>query len=121
MATIVGIISRRGLTIEARLGNQSNKSKLALCKPFLHFTSHSKQLYISNKIDCFSNKGRCVIVGVQVLRCLKEELAWAADKWLQVISSTKKVKNKVDLSLNTIVCVAMWSLVTYSNCLVIYY
>ena len=88
MAVIVGIISRCGLTIEAHLGSQSNKRKPALCKPFLHFTSHLKQLYISNKTKCFSNKGWCVIVGIQVLRCLKEELAWAADTWLQVISSS---------------------------------
>ena len=46
---------------------------------------------MSNKTDCFSNKGGCVVVGVQVLRCLKEELAWAADTWLQVISSTMSV------------------------------
>ena len=91
MAAIVGIISRRGLTIEARLGNQPNKSKLVLYKSLLHFTSHLKQLYISKKTDCFSNKGWCVIVGVQVLRCLKEELAWAVDTWLQVISSTMSV------------------------------
>ena len=88
MAVIVGIISRRGLTIDVRLGSQSNKSKLALCKPLLHFTSHSKQLYISNKTEFFSNKGWCVIVSIQVLRCLKEELAWAAHTWLQVISSS---------------------------------
>ena len=32
MATIVSIISRRGLTIEAHHRNQSNKNKLALYK-----------------------------------------------------------------------------------------
>ena len=37
-----------------------------------------------------------------------------------VIVTTKKLKNKAILSLNNIVCVAKWSLVTYSNCLVIY-
>ena len=30
------------------------------------------------------------------------------------------IKNKAVLSLNNIVCVVKWSLVTYSNCLVIY-
>ena len=72
-------------------------------------------------------------VNVRVSKSLKEELAWATDKRLQVISNimlvktviqlctTKKLKNKVVLSLFNIVCVAMWSLVTYSNCLVIYY
>ena len=67
-------------------------------------------------------------MGVNVSRRLKEELAWATDKWLQVISNIMlfktviplKLKNKVILSLFNIVCVAMWSLVTYSNCLVIY-
>ena len=68
--------------------------------------------------------GRCV------LRCLKQELAWGTDKWLQVIKNkmllkycytTKKVKKKAILSSNNIVCTAMWSLVMYSNCLVIYY
>ena len=91
MTVIVGIISRCGLTIEAHLRNQPNKSKLALCKPLIYFYSHLKQLYMSNKTDCFSNKGGCVVVGIQVLRCLKEELAWAADTWLQVISSTMSV------------------------------
>ena len=37
-----------------------------------------------------------------------------------VIVTTKKLKNKAILSLNNIVCVAKWSLVMYSNCLVIY-
>ena len=37
-----------------------------------------------------------------------------------VIVTTKKLKNKAILSLNNIVCVGKWSLVTYSNCLVIY-
>ena len=72
-------------------------------------------------------------MSVHVLGCLEEELAWATDKQLQVVSNnyyviqnsyiTKKLKNKAVLSLNYIVCIAMWSLVTYScsNCLVIYY
>ena len=63
-------------------------------------------------------------IGVCVSKSLKEELAWATYKQLQVISNimlfksytTKKLKNKV-LSLNNIVCIAVWSLVTYSNCL----
>ena len=69
-------------------------------------------------------------VGANVSRRIKKGLAWATDKWLQVISNimlfktviatTKKLKNKAVLSINNIVCVAMWSLVTYSNYLVIY-
>ena len=68
---------------------------------------------------------------VCITRLLKEELAWATDKWLQVISNiilfkavnytTKKLKNKAAISLNNILCIAMWSLVTYSNCFVILY
>ena len=68
-----------------------------------------------------------VCVGMHVLRHLKEKLAWAKERQLWVISNmynvsytTKKLKNKAILSLNNIVCV-IWSLVTYSNCLVIYY
>ena len=49
MAAIVGIISRHGLRNESRHRNQPNKSKLALYKPLLHFYSHVKQLYTSNK------------------------------------------------------------------------
>ena len=59
MAAIVGIISRRGLTIEVCCRNQPNKSKLALYKPLLHFYSHLKQLYINNKTEHFSYKGGC--------------------------------------------------------------
>ena len=32
-------------------------------------------------------------VGVRVSRCLKEELAWATDKWLCVISNIMFFKN----------------------------
>ena len=55
-AAVVGIVSRRGLTIKARCRNQPNKSKLALYKPLLHY-SHLKQPYISNKTKRFSYKG----------------------------------------------------------------
>ena len=51
MAAIVGIISRRDLRNEVRCRNQPSKSKLALYKPLLHFYSHLKQLYISNKME----------------------------------------------------------------------
>ena len=66
-----------------------------------------------------------VDVDVRVSSYLKEELAWAVDKRLRVIStimlfknskSIKELKNKAVLNLNNIVCVAMWPLVTYSNC-----
>ena len=61
-------------------------------------------------------------MGLYVLRHLKEELAWAIDKRLQVISdkmlnsyTTKKLKNKAVLSQNNILCITMWSLDMYSN------
>ena len=57
MTAIVSIISRRGLKIEAQHRSQPNKSKLALCKPWIHFNSLLKQLYISNKTEHFSYKG----------------------------------------------------------------
>ena len=59
MAAIVGIVSRRGLRIEARRRSQPNKSKPALYKPLLRLHSHLKQPYISNKTKPFSYKGGC--------------------------------------------------------------
>ena len=61
IVAIVGIISRRDLIIEAHCRNLLNKSKLALYKLLLHFYSHLKQLYISNKMEHFSYKCRCGI------------------------------------------------------------
>ena len=64
-----------------------------------------------------------VDVDVCILSHLKEELTWAIDKWLWIIStimlfknsnSTKELKNKAVLNLNNIVYVAIWLLVTYS-------
>ena len=49
IVAIVGIIHRRGLRNEVCFRNQPNKSNLALYKPLLHFYSHLKQLYMSNK------------------------------------------------------------------------
>ena len=65
-------------------------------------------------------------MGICVLRCLKGELAWATHKRLQIISNimcyaTMKLKNRAVSSLNNIVCVPVQSLVTYSNCFVIFY
>ena len=42
MAALVGIVSRRGLTIEAHHRIQPNKSKLALYKPIVHVYSQFK-------------------------------------------------------------------------------
>ena len=65
-----------------------------------------------------------VYVGVHMSRCLKEELAWATNKRLWVISNimiytTKKLRNIAVLYLNNTLCVGMWSLVTYCNCFLI--
>ena len=57
VAAVVGIISRCGLSIDPHHRNQPNKSKLELYKPSIHFSNHLKQLYISNKMECFSYKG----------------------------------------------------------------
>ena len=77
MAGIAGIASRCGLTIKAHCWNQLNKSKLALCKAWIHFNS---QLHISNKTERASViKVGMACVGVHVLRHIKEELAWATD------------------------------------------
>ena len=59
MAAIVSIISRCGLRNEAHHRNQPNKSELALYKPLLHFSSHLKQLYMSNKTERFNYKDGC--------------------------------------------------------------
>ena len=53
-------------------------------------------------------------VGVHVSKLLKEELAWATDKRIQVISNillvkTVKLKNIVVLSLFNTKCIFSWS------------
>ena len=63
MAAIVGIVSRRGLRIEALRRNQPNKSKLVLYKPLLRSYSHLKQAPICNKTKRFSYKGGCGVRG----------------------------------------------------------
>ena len=45
--------------------------------------SDLKHLYISNKTDYFSCKGRC---GICVSRYLNEELVWTIYKWFQLVS-----------------------------------
>ena len=54
--------------------------KPALYKSLLHCNICYKQLYLSNKTECFSYiKVDVAYVNVHVLRHLKEELAWAID------------------------------------------
>ena len=69
----------------------------------------------------------CVATHIEVF---KKQLAWATDKHLQVISNIMLFKAVIPLRdkiiksfnlSNYIVCVAMWCLVMYSNCLVVYY
>ena len=79
MAIVVGITSRRGITIDSCCRKQPNKSKLAFYKPLLYFYS---QLLSSDKMRRFSCKGGC---GIHISKHLKEELAWARDKRLWVI------------------------------------
>ena len=71
MAALVGITSRYGLRIEVRGSIQPIKSKLALYKPLLHFYSHSKQLYMSNKMEHFSYKGGCGMCGHTCIKAFK--------------------------------------------------
>ena len=98
MSAILSIISRHGLRNEARHRNQPNKSKLALYKPLIHFYSHSKQLYTSNKTEHFSCKGGCGMCRhIHISRQLKEELTWATDKQLKVISNIMLFKRLIPL------------------------
>ena len=72
-------------------------------------------------MEYFSYKGGCGICRhMHIERCLKQELTWATDKRLQVISNMK-LKSKAVLCLNNIVSVATWFLVMYSNCFKTYY
>ena len=47
-----------------------------------------KQLYFNNKMEHFSYKGGCGTHERKCIELLKEELAWAIDKWLWVIINT---------------------------------
>ena len=38
-------------------------------------------------------------INVHVLRCLKEELSWAVDKWLQLIINTMSFKTVILLRI----------------------
>ena len=44
---------------------------------------------ISNKIEQLSYKDEYAHVGIRILMCLKEELAWAIDKWLHIKTCVK--------------------------------
>ena len=73
-------------------------------------------------MKCFSYTGWLVYVGVIcVSRHLKEELAWATVKWLQVISNIKSnmmlFYGGTKINYSMCCCVVLTELVMYSNCL----
>ena len=125
MVAVVGIDIRHGLIIKVHHRNLPNKSKLVLCKPWIHINNHLKLLYISNKMECFNYKGPCGICRRIHIKTFQEELAWATDKRLPAISNIM-LFNKTVVPLRKwriihckFICIAMWSLVMYSNCFVI--
>ena len=75
-----------GLTINERRRKQPIKGELALYKQLLHFYNYLK-LYISNKTERFNYKGGCDVRGRTRIGRLKQELAWATDKWLRIVSN----------------------------------
>ena len=79
MAPVVSISSRCGLVIEP------SKTQLS---HYFYRKGHIKQLYITNKMECFSYKGG---YGISIARYLKEKLAWAIDKRLCIILLLKVV------------------------------
>ena len=97
VAALFSIISRHGLRNEARHRNQPNKSKLALYKPLLTFT------VIQNSCTRVTSQSTSVIkvgvacVGIHISRQLKEELTWATDKQLKVISNIMLFKKVIPL------------------------
>ena len=52
---------------------------------------------MSNKTERLSYKGGCGMHGHNILRQLTEELAWATDKQLQVISNIMLFKTVISL------------------------
>ena len=66
-----------------------------LYKVLIHCNSGEKQLYLSNKKECFSIKDGMVYINVCVSKQLKEELAWAIDKQLWVISNKMLFKTVI--------------------------
>ena len=58
-----------------------------LYKELIHCNSCQKQLYSSNKMEYFSYKGGCDVYSRTHIKAFKEELAWAIEKQLWVISN----------------------------------
>ena len=86
MASVISMVSRRGLRIAALCKDIPSKSKLVLYNPLLNFKSF-KMLLISNNTKQYYNfKSGCGVRGCCIcIEALKEELAWAPDKWHNVI------------------------------------
>ena len=91
MVTVVIIGGGRGLRNEVHCRNQPNKS--GWISTVFHFKRCFKQPYINNKKERFNYKGAwvwCVCGYCIPIMCLKEELAQATDKQLQVIKTIKR-------------------------------
>ena len=58
----------------------------------IYCNSSLKQLYLRNKTERFSYKGGCGIRKCMHIEMFKEELVWAIDERLQVISNKKLFK-----------------------------
>ena len=97
MATLAVIINGHGLGIDAHRVNYPNKSQLVLYKALIHCNSRQKQLYFSNKMELFSIKVDVAYVNVSVSKQLKEKLAWAIDKRLQIITNKMLFKTVIPL------------------------
>ena len=91
MAAVVGIVSGHDISIYTCHGNYLNKSKLALYKLLLQCNSHLKSCSEVTQRSTSVIKVGVVDVDVRVSSHLKEELTWAIDKQLQVISSYHNV------------------------------
>ena len=62
-----------------------------------HFNNLLKQLYVSNKTEQFSYKGRCCACGHTYIcqGTLKEELAWSTDKQFLINSNIMLFKTVI--------------------------
>ena len=98
MVVIAGIISTMALQLKHVVeSNLTRASYVTLHKLLLHFYNHLKQLYISSKTGSSVIKVSVAYVYVPISRCLKQELAWATDKLLWVISNIMLFKTVIPL------------------------
>ena len=74
VAAVVGIVSRRGLSIDACHEKQPSKYKLALYKQSIHFNCSLKQLYISRR-------WRPPVIKVVVAWCVSRHLKITLSKF----------------------------------------